>query len=323
MIEVKTVIRTSEEQSKAMQVLGHLVNGTIVNFNEPTLDVFNPAHGTLTKKLEVGGKVAVEAAVSAAEKALPDWSKTPAIKRARVMFKFKDLLEQNSGRICELIGQEHGKIVHDARGELQRGIENVEFACAAPELLKGAYSKEIGSSIDCWSEFPPVGIVAGITPFNFPAMIPLWMYPLAIVCGNCFVLKPSEKDPTSTMFIAELLYEAGLPEGVLNIVNGNDKTVQLLLEDNRIGSVSFVGSTRVARSVYTSAVNQGKRCQALGGAKNHAVVMPDSDIDSVVNQLIGAAFGSSGQRCMAISVAVLVGNALAEKFIEKIRLNIF
>ena len=162
--------------------------------------------------------------------------------------------------------------------------------------------------------------MAGITPFNFPAMIPLWMYPLAIVCGNCFVLKPSEKDPTSTMFIAELLYEAGLPEGVLNIVNGNDKTVKLLLEDKRIGAVSFVGSTPVARTVYSSAVNQGKRCQALGGAKNHAVVMPDSDIDSVVNQLIGAAFGSSGQRCMAISVAVLVGNDLADKFIEKIRL---
>ena len=188
--------------------------------------------------------------------------------------------------------------------ELQRGIENVEFACAAPELLKGEHSKEIGSSIDCWSEFPPVGIVVGITPFNFPAMIPLWMYPLAIVCGNCFVLKPSEKDPTSTMFIAELLYEAGLPEGVLNIVNGNDKTVQLLLEDKRIGAVSFVGSTRVARSVYTSAVNQGKRCQAFGGAKNHAVVMPDSDIDSVVNQLIGAAFGSGttlyGDICSSI-----------------------
>lgn len=321
MIEGKTVIRTSEEQSKSRQVLGHLVDGRVVNFNEPTLQVFNPAYGTVIKHLEVGGKAAVDAVISAADKALPEWRKTPAIKRARVMFKFKELLEQNSGRICELIGQEHGKIVHDAKGELQRGIENVEFACAAPELLKGEYSKQIGSSIDCWSEFPPVGIVAGITPFNFPAMIPLWMYPLAIVCGNCFVLKPSEKDPTSTMFIAELLYEAGLPEGVLNIVNGNDKTVQLLLEDKRIGAVSFVGSTRVARSVYTSAVNQGKRCQALGGAKNHAVVMPDSNIDSVVSQLIGAAFGSSGQRCMAISVAVLVGDSLAEKFIEKIRLN--
>ena len=283
MIEGKTVIRTSEEQSKSRQVLGHLVDGRVVNFNEPTLQVFNPAYGTVIKHLEVGGKAAVDAVISAADKALPEWRKTPAIKRARVMFKFKELLEQNSGKICELIGQEHGKIVHDAKGELQRGIENVEFACAAPELLKGEYSKQIGSYIDCWSEFPPVGIVAGITPFNFPAMIPLWMYPLAIVCGNCFVLKPSEKDPSSTMFIAELLYEAGLPEGVLNIVNGNDKTVQLLLEDKRIGAVSFVGSTRVARSVYTSAVNQGKRCQALGGAKNHAVVMPDSNIDSVVS----------------------------------------
>ena len=320
MIEGNTATRKSEAQSKSGEVLGHLVNGAVVSFNEPTLDVFNPAQGTVIRQLEVGRKSAVEAVISAAEKALPDWRKTPAIRRARIMFKFKELLEKNSGKVCELIGQEHGKIVHDAKGELQRGIENVEFACGAPELLKGEYSKEIGTSIDCWSEFPPVGIVAGITPFNFPAMIPLWMYPLAIVCGNCFVLKPSEKDPTSTMFIAELLHEAGLPEGVLNIVNGDDKTVRLLLEDKRINAVSFVGSTRVARSVYTLAVNNGKRCQALGGAKNHAVVMPDSDIDSVVNQLIGAAFGSSGQRCMAISVVVLVGDVLAEKFIEKIRL---
>ncbi|MAF81701.1 MAG: methylmalonate-semialdehyde dehydrogenase (CoA acylating), partial [Proteobacteria bacterium] len=218
MIEGNTATRKSEAQSKSGEVLGHLVNGAVVSFNEPTLDVFNPAQGTVIRQLEVGRKSAVEAVISAAEKALPDWRKTPAIRRARIMFKFKELLEKNSGKVCELIGQEHGKIVHDAKGELQRGIENVEFACGAPELLKGEYSKEIGTSIDCWSEFPPVGIVAGITPFNFPVMIPLWMYPLAIVCGNCFVLKPSEKDPTSTMFIAELLYEAGLPEGVLNIV---------------------------------------------------------------------------------------------------------
>ena len=235
------------------------------------------------------------------------------------MFKFKDLLEKNSEKICQLIGEEHGKIVHDAKGELQRGIENVEFACCAPEILKGEHSKNVGGSIDCWSEFQPLGVVAGITPFNFPAMVPMWMYPLAIVCGNCFILKPSEKDPSSTLFIAQLLLEAGLPKGVLNIVNGNKEAVDVILDDDRVQAISFVGSTPIARHIYMVASANGKRCQALGGAKNHAIVMPDADIENTVNQLIGASFGSSGERCMALSVAVAVGDKVGDELVKRMK----
>ena len=204
-------------------------------------------------------------------------------------------------------------------GELQRGIENVEYACSAPEILKGEHSKNVGQSVDCWSEFQPLGVVAGITPFNFPAMVPMWMYPLAIVCGNCFILKPSERDPSSTLYIAELLHEAGLPKGVLNVVNGGKEAVDTLLFDPRVEAISFVGSTPVAEYIYTTASANGKRCQALGGAKNHAIVMPDADIDNAVNQLIGAAFGSSGERCMALSVAIVVGDEVGNNFISKMK----
>ena len=235
------------------------------------------------------------------------------------MFRFKELLEKNAKKICELIGEEHGKISHDAMGELQRGIENVEYACSAPEILKGEHSKNVGQSVDCWSEFQPLGVVAGITPFNFPAMVPMWMYPLAIVCGNCFILKPSERDPSSTLYIAELLHEAGLPKGVLNVVNGGKEAVDTLLFDPRVEAISFVGSTPVAEYIYTTASANGKRCQALGGAKNHAIVMPDADIDNAVNQLIGAAFGSSGERCMALSVAIVVGDEVGNNFISKMK----
>ena len=235
------------------------------------------------------------------------------------MFRFKELLEKNSDRICQLIGEEHGKISHDAMGELQRGIENVEYACSAPEILKGEHSKNVGQSVDCWSEFQPLGVVAGITPFNFPAMVPMWMYPLAIVCGNCFILKPSERDPSSTLYIAELLHEAGLPNGVLNVVNGNKEAVDALLHDERIQAVSFVGSTPIAEYIYSTATTKGKRCQALGGAKNHAIAMPDADIDNTVNQLVGAAFGSSGERCMALSVAVVVGDEVGDVFVTKMQ----
>uniref|UniRef100_UPI00258DDC46 CoA-acylating methylmalonate-semialdehyde dehydrogenase n=1 Tax=Pseudomonas sp. TaxID=306 RepID=UPI00258DDC46 len=239
--------------------------------------------------------------------------------RARVMFRFKELLELNAAKICELIGEEHGKISHDAMGELQRGIENVEYACAAPEFLKGEHSKNVGPDIDSWSEFQPLGVVAGITPFNFPVMVPLWMFPMAIVCGNCFILKPSERDPSSTLFIAQLLQEAGLPNGVLNVVNGDKEAVDTLLTDTRIEAVSFVGSTPVAEYIYKTANTHGKRCQALGGAKNHAIVMPDADLDNAVSQLIGAAFGSSGERCMALSVAVAVGADTANAVVNKIQ----
>jgi malonate-semialdehyde dehydrogenase (acetylating)/methylmalonate-semialdehyde dehydrogenase len=216
-----------------------------------------------------------------------------------------------------LIGEEHGKISHDAAGELQRGIENVEYACGVPELLKGEHSKNVGPNIDSWSEFQPLGVVAGITPFNFPAMVPLWMFPMAIACGNCFILKPSERDPSSTLLIAQLLKEAGLPDGVMNVVNGDKVAVDVLLSDERIKAVSFVGSTPIAEYIYATANANGKRCQALGGAKNHAIVMPDADMDNAVNQLLGAAFGSSGERCMALSVAVAVGDVAGDALVEK------
>jgi malonate-semialdehyde dehydrogenase (acetylating)/methylmalonate-semialdehyde dehydrogenase len=301
------------------EVIAHLINGVMVNNNERTQDVFNPATGVSDRKVALASKATVEQAISAAQAAYPEWRNTPVIKRARIMFRFKELLEQNSDKICKLIGQEHGKISHDAAGELQRGIENVEFACGAPELLKGEFSKNVGPNIDSWSEFQPLGVVAGITPFNFPAMVPMWMFPLAIVCGNTFILKPSERDPSSTLLIAQLLQEAGLPEGVMNVVNGDKEAVDVLLTDDRIKAVSFVGSTPIAEYIYTTANANGKRCQALGGAKNHAIIMPDADIDNAVNQLVGAAFGSSGERCMALSVAVAVGDVAGDALVSKMQ----
>lgn len=300
-----------------MTIIGHLINGAISLEAERTQDVFNPATGEATKQVGLASKATVEEAIAAAQAAHPAWRNTPPAKRAKVMFRFKELLEQNAEKICELIGEEHGKISHDAMGELARGIENVEYACYAPELLKGEHSKNVGPAIDSWSEFQPLGVVAGITPFNFPAMVPLWMYPMAIVCGNTFVLKPSERDPTSTMFIAELLQEAGLPDGVINVVNGDKEAVDTLLTDERVMAVSFVGSTPIAEYIYSTANAHGKRCQALGGAKNHAIVMPDADMDNAVSALTGAAFGSSGERCMALSVAVCVGDEAADALVQK------
>ena len=300
-------------------VVGHLIDGEIKYPSGPTQDIYNPSNGEISKKIQLAKKETVEEAIAVAEAAFPEWRNTPAIKRARIMFRFKELLEKNTEKICQLIGEEHGKISHDAMGELQRGIENVEYACSAPELLKGEHSKNVGQSIDCWSEFQPLGVVAGITPFNFPAMVPMWMYPLAIVCGNCFVLKPSERDPSSTLYIAELLHEAGLPKGVLNVVNGNKEAVDTILHDPRVQAVSFVGSTPIAEYIYSTATANGKRCQALGGAKNHAIVMPDADIDNTVNQLLGAAFGSSGERCMALSVVIVVGDEVGDALVSKMQ----
>ncbi|MHA6963939.1 CoA-acylating methylmalonate-semialdehyde dehydrogenase [Zobellella denitrificans] len=302
-----------------MKIIGHLINGAIVTDGTRTQDVFNPSTGEVAKQVALAGKARVEDAIAAAQAAFPAWRNTPPLKRARVMYRFKQLLEEHAEEICRLIGEEHGKIAHDAMGELQRGIENVEYACGVPELLKGEHSKNVGPAIDSWSEFQPLGVVAGITPFNFPAMVPLWMYPMAIACGNCFVLKPSERDPGSTLFIAQLLMEAGLPAGVINVVNGDKEAVDTLLDDPRVQAVSFVGSTPVAEYIYARASASGKRCQALGGAKNHAILLPDADMDNAVNALTGAAFGSSGERCMALSVAVAVGDAAAEAFIEKMK----
>ncbi|QEQ96658.1 CoA-acylating methylmalonate-semialdehyde dehydrogenase [Neptunomonas concharum] len=302
-----------------MTIIGHLIDGTIQADITRMQDVYNPSTGEPSKQVALASVDTVEQAIAAAQRAFPAWRNTPPAKRAQVMFRFKALLEQHADKICELIGEEHGKIHHDAMGELQRGIENVEYACGVPQLLKGEHSRNVGPGIDSWSEFQPLGVVAGITPFNFPAMVPLWMYPMAIACGNTFVLKPSERDPTSTMFIAQLLQEAGLPDGVINVVNGDKEAVDVLLTHPDIKAVSFVGSTPIAEYIYSTANANGKRCQALGGAKNHAIVMPDADMDNAVNQLLGAAFGSSGERCMALSVAVAVGDQAADTLVAKLK----
>ena len=302
-----------------MKVVGHFINGETCTPKGRMQDVYNPATGEAEKLVLLASKATVNDAIVSAQSAFIEWRNTPVSKRARVMFKFKSLLEEHADEIIALIGAEHGKLSHDAAGELQRGIENVEFACGAPQLLKGEHSKNVGPSIDSWSEFQPLGVVAGITPFNFPAMVPLWMFPLAIVCGNTFVLKPSERDPSCAIFLAKLLKNAGLPDGVFNVVNGDKEAVDQILDDERIKAVSFVGSTPIAEYIYSKANANGKRCQALGGAKNHAIVMPDADVDNAVNQLLGAAFGSSGERCMALSVVVAVGDKIADEIVDKMQ----
>ncbi len=306
-------------ENTELDTIGHLINGqTIIEngFNQP---IYNPATGEITRQVELASKATVEEAIAAAEAAFPAWRATPPMKRARIMFRFKELLEQHVDKICALITDEHGKVLDDAMGELTRGIEVVEFACGGPQMLKGEHSKDVGPRIDSWSEFQPLGVVAGITPFNFPAMVPMWMFPMAIICGNTFVLKPSERDPSSTLYIASLLKEAGLPDGVMNVVNGDKVAVDTILEDQRVQAVSFVGSTPIAEYIYSKGSTNGKRVQALGGAKNHAIIMQDADIDNAVNAMMGAAFGSCGERCMAISVAVCIGDQVADEFVAKIK----
>ena len=300
------------------QVVGHYINGQIITDTTRVEKVYNPAQGKVVRQVAMASKATVESAIAAAEAAYPEWRRTPPMKRARIMFRFKELLEQHADNIVALLTEEHGKVVDDARGEFIRGVEVVEYACGAPELLKGEHSKYVGPDIDSWSEFQPLGVVAGITPFNFPAMVPMWMYPMALICGNTFVLKPSEKDPSAPFYIAKLLQEAGLPDGVFNIVNGDKEAVDTLLVDPRVQAVSFVGSTPIAEYIYKTGTAHGKRIQALGGAKNHAVVMPDAEVDNVVNALMGAAYGSCGERCMAISVAVCVGDQLADEVVSKL-----
>jgi malonate-semialdehyde dehydrogenase (acetylating)/methylmalonate-semialdehyde dehydrogenase len=303
----------------APQTIGHFINGCRVAETGRSQDVFNPATGRVVRQVALAGKATVEAAIAAAAAAFPAWRDTPPLKRARIMFRFKDLLEQHSDEIVALVTEEHGKVLHDALGELQRGIEVIEYACGVPELLKGEHSKNVGPAIDSWSEFQPLGVVAGITPFNFPAMVPMWMYPIAIACGNTFVLKPSERDPSAPLRIAELFQEAGLPDGVFNVVNGDKEAVDTLLGDPRVQAISFVGSTPVAEYIYRTGTANGKRVQALGGAKNHAIVMPDADMDNAVSALMGAAYGSCGERCMAISVAVAVGEETGDTLVAKLQ----
>jgi malonate-semialdehyde dehydrogenase (acetylating)/methylmalonate-semialdehyde dehydrogenase len=301
-----------------MSIVQHLINGELVTKGERTADVFNPSTGQAVRKVELASRATVQEAIDSAKAAFPAWRNTPPAKRAQVMFRFKQLLEQNEEKISQMISEEHGKTLEDAAGELKRGIENVEFACAAPEVLKGEYSRNVGPNIDAWSDFQPLGVVAGITPFNFPAMVPLWMYPLAIACGNAFILKPSERDPSSTLYIAQLLLEAGVPKGILNVVHGDKEAVDALIEAPEVKALSFVGSTPIAEYIYAEGTKRGKRVQALGGAKNHAVVMPDADLDNAVSALMGAAYGSCGERCMAISVAVCVGDQAADALIAKL-----
>jgi len=278
--------------------------------------VYNPATGEPSATLPLSTAAELDVAVASAKAAFPAWADTPPMKRARVMFKFKDLLEQNADRIARAISAEHGKTHDDALGEVQRGLEVVEFACGIPHLLKGEYSKNVGPAIDTYSDRQALGVVAGITPFNFPCMVPLWMYPVAIACGNTFILKPSERDPGAAMLVAELLHEAGLPAGVLNVVHGDKEVVDAILHHPDIKAVSFVGSTPIAQYVYATGTAAGKRVQALGGAKNHMVVMPDADMDKVADALMGAGYGSAGERCMAVSVAVPVGQKTADALIE-------
>ena len=299
--------------------VAHLINGEIVSCPHARLqDLHNPATGAVSGQVELAAEATVEAAIAAAEAAFPAWREMIPARRARILAGFQRLLEEHADEICAAITAEHGKVVEDARGELQRGIENVEFATYIPQLLKGEHSRNVGPRIDSWSEFQPLGVVAGITPFNFPAMVPLWMYPAALACGNTFILKPSERDPSAALLVARLAQQAGLPKGVLNVVNGDKVAVDTLLTDKRVQAVSFVGSTPIAEYVYATGTARGKRVQALGGAKNHAVVMPDADLDNAVSALMGAAYGSCGERCMAISVAVAVGNDVGDALVAKL-----
>jgi len=293
-----------------MEVVQHWIGGRLWAGNGAvTSEVYNPATGEVSCRVLLGGDNEVDAAVAAATHALPAWADTPPLARARVMFRFRELVERHTDELAEIITFEHGKVLSDAGGEVTRGLEVVEFATGIPELLKGDFTEQVGRGIDSWSMRQPVGVVAGITPFNFPVMVPMWMFPVAIACGNAFILKPSERDPSASIMLAELLHDAGLPDGVFNVVHGGKPAVDAILHHPGIGAVSFVGSTPIAKYIYSTGTAHGKRVQALGGAKNHSVVMPDADMEQATDALMGAAYGSAGERCMAISVAVAVGSA--------------
>jgi malonate-semialdehyde dehydrogenase (acetylating)/methylmalonate-semialdehyde dehydrogenase len=302
----------------------HFINGRLVPGKSGKFaPIFNPATGEQTGAVPLAGEAEMAEAVAAAKKAWPAWAATTPLRRARILNRFLRLLEENEQRIAACITSEHGKVLSDAAGELTRGIEVVEFATGAPNLLKGEVTENVGTRVDSHSLRQPLGVVAGITPFNFPAMVPMWMFPVALACGNCFILKPSERDPSTALILAELLKEAGLPDGVFSVVHGDKGAVDAILHHPDISAVSFVGSTPIARYIYETAALHGKRCQALGGAKNHMIVMPDADMDQAVDALMGAAYGSAGERCMAISVAVPVGektaDALMERLVPKVR----
>ncbi|MEO9947323.1 CoA-acylating methylmalonate-semialdehyde dehydrogenase [Paraglaciecola sp.] len=306
-----------------MQTLSNYIGGKHIQSQSNRQGaVYNPATGEQIKQVSLSTAAETQAAIKSAQDALPAWSGVTPLNRSRVMFAFKGLLEKHKDELARLISQEHGKVFSDAQGELTRGIEVVEFACGIPHLNKGEISMNVGRGVDSYSLMQPVGVCTGIAPFNFPAMVPLWMFPVSIACGNTFVMKPSEKDPSVVLRIAELLTEAGLPDGVFNVINGDKESVDVLLTDPAVAAVSFVGSTPIAEYVYATGSAHGKRVQALGGAKNHMVVMPDADIDLVSASLMGAAYGSAGERCMAISVAVCVGDEAADALIGKLQQEI-
>lgn len=289
--------------------INHFINGQInEGVSGLSQNVFNPATGNVTGNVVLASAHDVDSAVQAAKAAFPTWADTPPIRRARVMFKFLELLNAHKDALAEAITKEHGKVFTDAQGEVARGIDVVEFACGIPQLLKGDYTEQVSTGIDNWTMRQPLGVVAGITPFNFPVMVPMWMFPVAIAAGNTFVLKPSPLDPSASLMIADLLKQAGLPDGVFNVVQGDKDSVEALIDHPDVKALSFVGSTPIANLIYERGAKHGKRVQALGGAKNHMVVMPDANLDKAVDALIGAAYGSAGERCMAISVAVLVGD---------------
>ncbi|MDX2477982.1 MAG: CoA-acylating methylmalonate-semialdehyde dehydrogenase [Gammaproteobacteria bacterium] len=299
------------------KILHHYINGQkVAGTSDRFGDVYNPATGEVAARVPLASASETADAIDVAAAAFPDWRDTPPLRRARVLFRFKELLDANLDELAQLVSSEHGKVLSDARGSVIRGIEVVEFATGAPNFLKGDFSENVGRDVDSHSIRQPLGVCAGITPFNFPAMVPMWMFPMALACGNTFILKTSEKVPSTALRIAELLSEAGLPDGVFNVVNGDKEAVDTLLTHPGVAGVSFVGSTPVAEYIYQTATRHGKRCQALGGAKNHMIVMPDADMDQVADALMGAAYGSAGERCMAISVAVAVGDDTADAIIQ-------
>ena len=297
-----------------MKTINHWIHGTHQSSAADRRGkIFNPATGQVIAELPMGNAEDLEKAVNSASNAFLAWSKSSLTKRTQIMFRYKQLLEENRKILTQLINLEHGKVLSDAAGSLQRGIEVVDFACGIPHLLKGEFSEQVGTGVDCYNTRQPIGICAGVTPFNFPAMVPMWMFPIAIMCGNTFILKPSEKDPSCAMKLAELMKEAGLPDGVFNVVHGDKEMVDAILDHREIKTFSFVGSTPVAQYVHSKASENGKRVQALGGAKNHAIVLPDADMEQTANAIIGAAYGSAGERCMAISVVVAV-DSIAVQF---------
>jgi len=303
-----------------MEIISNAINGNLVrSASTRTQPVFNPATGEESAVLPLSTVSELDEAVAAAKAALPAWRDTPPLKRARYMFKFKELLDAHADDIARAISKEHGKTHPDALGEVARGIEVVEFACGIPHLLKGEFSRNVGPAIDSYADRQPLGVVAGITPFNFPAMVPMWMYPVAVACGNTFILKPSERDPSAPMLVYDLFKQAGFPDGVLNVVHGDKEVVDAILDHPDIKAVSFVGSTPIAEYVYSRGTSAGKRVQALGGAKNHMVVLPDADIEKAADALMGAGYGSAGERCMAISVAVPVGEETADKLVAALK----